>query len=207
MMCGFVLLMFLQEIHWIGTTLDLANLTSGLFMFLAVAVSEELFFRGYILNNLMKSFPKIPALLATSILFSVFHIVNSHYSWFSFLNILLAGLLLGLPYIYTKSLWLPMSLHFSWNFFQGPIFGFNVSGHDTYSLYTQSRTADTIWNGGGFGFEGSVLSIVFQLIAIVGLWWYYSRKEKINEINQSASPSGEKEADQEREPLELPANS
>ena len=177
MAAGFASLVFLNEIQWTGTNVVPGNLLLGVCLFVLVAFTEELFLRGYILNNLMKSMNRMVALLISSVFFSLLHIMNPSFSWFSFLNILLAGILLGLPYIYTKSLWLPIALHFSWNFFQGTIFGFNVSGQTTYSLFTQSRVADSIWNGGKFGFEGSALSVVFQIIAITGLWWYYSKKE------------------------------
>lgn len=173
---GFAVLVFLQEILWTGTNVDLSNILLGVVLFMLVALSEELLLRGYVLNNLMKSMHRIIALTISSIMFTLIHIFNSNSSWIGFLNIFLAGILLGLPYVYTKSLWLPIALHFSWNFFQGIIFGFNVSGHVTYSLFTQSRIADNIWNGGKFGFEGSVFSLVFQVIAIFYLWRYYSKK-------------------------------
>lgn len=178
MAAGFTTLVLLQEIQWSGTNFDPGNITLGICLFVLVAFSEELLLRGYVLNNLMKSMHRMVALLVSSVFFSLMHIFNAHFSWIAFWNILLAGILLGLPYIYTRSLWLPIALHFSWNFFQGTIFGFNVSGHVTYSLFTQTRTADNFWNGGNFGFEGSALSIAFQLIAILVLGWFYSRKEK-----------------------------
>jgi hypothetical protein len=113
MTAGFILLMMLKEIHWAGTNVDFSSLLLSVVLFLAVAFNEELIFRGYILNNLMRSMNRYVALLVTSVLFSLVHLGNDSFSWFSFLTILLAGLLLGLPYIYTKSLWLPVALHFS----------------------------------------------------------------------------------------------
>ena len=178
MAAGFVSLILFHEIQWKGINPDPVSFVYSLCFFIFVGISEELFMRGYILNNLMKSMNRWSALLVSSVLFSLMHIFNADFSWISFWNILLAGILLGLPYIYTKSLWLPVALHFSWNFFQGTIFGFNVSGHVTYSLINQTRTVDNLWNGGAFGFEGSILSIVFQVIAIGGLWWYYEKKSK-----------------------------
>ena len=179
MATGFSALVFFKEIQWTGTNVDLSNILLGVVLFVLVALSEELLLRGYVLNNLMKSMHRMAALLVSSVFFSLLHIFNANFSWIGFCNIILAGILLGLPYIYTKSLWLPIALHFSWNFFQGIIFGFNVSGHVTYSLLTQSRTADNIWNGGKFGFEGSALSLVFQAIAIFFLWRYYSKKSEL----------------------------
>lgn len=178
MAAGFASLVFLNEIQCTGTNVVPGNILLGICFFVLVAFSEELLLRGYILNNLMKSMNRMLALLISSVFFSLLHIMNPSFSWFSFFNILLAGIFLGLPYVYTQSLWLPVALHFSWNFFQGTIFGFNVSGQTTYSLFTQTRVSDTIWNGGKFGFEGSALSVVFQIIAIYGLWLYYSKKEE-----------------------------
>ncbi|MDP3912929.1 MAG: CPBP family intramembrane metalloprotease [Bacteroidota bacterium] len=175
MTTGFTTLVFLHEIQWLGTNVDTSNILLGTCLFVFVAFSEELLLRGYVLNNLMKS---MNHLIVLAVMFSLIHIFKNNFSWIGFWNIFLAGILLGLPYIYTKSLWLPIALHFSWNFFQGIVFGFNVSGHVTYSIFTQTRTADTIWNGGKFGFEGSVLSLVFQIVAILALWWYYSKKSE-----------------------------
>jgi len=139
---GFFILLFLQEINWVDTVPDLSSFLLSIVLFTAVAFNEELIFRGYILGNLMLSMNRYVALVVTSILFSLVHLGNDSFSWLSFLTIILAGLLLGLPYIFTRSLWLPIALHFSWNFFQGTIFGFNVSGNKEYSLITQSRSAE-----------------------------------------------------------------
>jgi hypothetical protein len=188
---GFILLIILKEISWAGTKVDLSSLLLSVVLFLAVAFNEELIFRGYILSNLMRSMNRYVALVVTSVLFSLVHLGNDSFSWFSFLTILLAGLLLGLPYLYTKSLWLPVALHFSWNFFQGTIFGFNVSGNKEYSLITQSREADTLMNGGAFGFEGSILSVIFLAIAICSFWFYHSRKERATHVALSAEESTE----------------
>jgi membrane protease YdiL (CAAX protease family) len=173
---GFSVLFLTDEIVWAGTNVYPQNILLGFILFALVAFSEELLFRGYILNNLMKSMPGGYALIICSVSFSLIHVFNSGYNWLSFWNLTMAGMLLGLPYIFTKSLWLPIALHLSWNFFQGTIFGFSVSGNITYSLIEQTRLTDNLWNGGKFGFEGSVLSIVLQLIAFMGLWWYYHRK-------------------------------
>jgi membrane protease YdiL (CAAX protease family) len=174
---GFFALVYLRQIHWQSTHWVLPDLVCEVFLFLMVAFSEELLSRGYVLNNLMQSMNKAWALVISALMFSLVHILNPNFSWMGFINIFLAGVLLGFPYIYTRQLWLPMALHFSWNFFQGPIFGFNVSGQEMYSLITQSRTADTIWNGGKFGFEGSLFCTILQVIVIGGLWWYYYQKE------------------------------
>lgn len=182
---GFASLIILDEIQWTGTNFELSDLIWSACMFVSVAVAEELFFRGYILNNLMKSMSRVWALVASSVLFSLMHVLNSYYSWLSFVDLSLAGLLLGLTYIYTQRLWLPIALHFSWNFFQGTIFGFNVSGSSTYSVIIQSHTSDNFLNGGSFGFEGSVLSIVIQLVVILFICWFFSRRNGIAELKEA----------------------
>jgi membrane protease YdiL (CAAX protease family) len=175
---GFLLLVLLHEINWTGINPDALSIFLSCILFIAVGFTEELFFRGYILNNLMLSMNRWVALLVSSVVFSLAHIGNAHFSVVGFTTIIMAGLLLGLPYIFTKSLWLPIALHFSWNFFQGTIFGFSVSGNTEYALVTQSRTTDTLLNGGPFGFEGSILAVIFLSLAIVALAIRYDRKEK-----------------------------
>ena len=175
---GFILLLSLNEINWVGVNPETTGILLSVALFIGVAFTEELIFRGYILNNLMLSMNRWVALSVTSVLFAVVHMGNANFTWISFISILFAGLLLGLPYIFSRSLWMPVALHFSWNFFQGTIFGFSVSGNNEYSLIMQSRPGDTLLNGGKFGFEGSVLAVVFLFLAIVGLGFYYYRKEK-----------------------------
>ena len=176
MATGFTTLVFIHEIEWTVTNFETVSILQSVSLFAMVSLSEELLLRGYVLNNLMKSMNRFRALILSSLMFTLLHVFNPNLSWIGFFNILLAGILLGLPYIYTQRLWLPLALHFSWNFFQGPIFGFHVSGHETYSLITQSRTTDNIWNGGTFGFEGSVLSLVYEAMAIFILWRYFNSK-------------------------------
>ncbi len=92
------------------------------------------------------------------------------------ISLFLAGILLGLSYIYTKNLWFPIALHLSWNLFQ-TLFGFNVSGKDTYSLIEFSLNEKNLLNGGAFGFEGSILSVISMIIIIIGIWIYYDREQ------------------------------
>ncbi|MCE1198003.1 MAG: CPBP family intramembrane metalloprotease [Marinilabiliales bacterium] len=175
---GFVTLLSLGEIRVTGFHPELSSLVISILLFVAVAFVEELLFRGYILSNLMRSMNRWIALLVSSLLFAGVHMGNAHFVPLSFFSILLAGILLGLPYVFTKSLWWPMALHFSWNFFQGTIFGFNVSGNAEYNLITQSRNGDTLLNGGAFGFEGSLLAILLLLGAAVWFGVVHFKEER-----------------------------
>jgi len=176
MSIGFFILRALNEIHILGSNLIISELLLSMLMYFLVALSEEILIRGYVLTNLMGSVNKYVALSISSLIFSLMHIGNYGYSWFSAFELFIGGLMLGLPYLYTRNLWFPISLHFSWNFFQGTIYGFDVSGSKGYSLIKQTHINNNIWNGGDFGFEGSILSIILQMICIVVLYFIFRNK-------------------------------
>jgi len=146
-----------------------------------VAIVEEVLFRGYILRNLMISFNKYIALIISSLLFSAIHGFNPNIDLFGFIDLFLAGILLGISYIFTKNLWFPIALHFSWNLTQ-TFLGFNVSGQDVYSIVEFKITENNLLNGGNFGFEGSIFSIISQIIFTVIIWYYYNKKVQFNVI-------------------------
>ena len=153
------------------------NIANGLWVFgtfVFVGISEELLLRGYVLKNLMVSFHKYIALIISSALFAFMHIANPNMDFLGMTGLFFAGLLLGYAYIVTQNLWLPIALHFSWNFFQS-FFGFNVSGNDFYSFVITTFPKENIWNGGNFGFEASVISLAFQPLTI-GTFYYIFRK-------------------------------
>lgn len=177
MTAGYLLLLFLGEINFERVIFDFKEIIISIFLFIIVAVMEELLFRGYILKNLMISFNKYVALIVSSVLFAFMHGLNPNIDLFALTNLFLAGILLGISYIHTKNLWFPIALHLSWNLFQ-TILGFNVSGQKTYSLIEFGITENNLLNGGKFGFEGSVLSVIAMLVTIVGIEIYYRRQKK-----------------------------
>ena len=156
---------------------NLVTILQSILLFTLVSVNEEVFVRGYILPNLMDSMNRYMALILSSLLFAGLHMLNPGVSFLGVTNIFLAGLLLGVGYIFTKNLWFPLALHFSWNFFQGPIFGFEVSGNNTNALISQSVNGSEILTGGKFGFEGSFLASILYAIALVIFWFVYSKQE------------------------------
>lgn len=178
MLIGFIILRVTKQISVESTNLNTAELLFTICIFIFVALAEELYFRGYVLNNLMSSFNRITALIISASFFAIVHSINPDFSVWSFIGIFIAGIFLGISYVFTKSLWLPISLHFSWNFFQS-FFGFNVSGINAYSFYDLKYNTETIWNGGKFGLESSVLVFLFQAVAIFLLYLIF-RKRKIN---------------------------
>jgi membrane protease YdiL (CAAX protease family) len=176
MSTGYFILLFLGEINFQRVVFNFKEIIISIGLFIIVAVMEEILFRGYILKNLMISFNKYVALLISSIIFALMHGFNPNMDLLSLTNIFLAGILLGISYIHTKNLWFPIGLHLSWNLFQ-TILGFNVSGQKAYSLIEFSITENNIINGGDFGFEGSILSIIAMIVTIFGIEIYYRRQK------------------------------
>ncbi|MEB8346807.1 CPBP family intramembrane metalloprotease [Flavobacteriaceae bacterium KMM 6898] len=176
MIVGYSILILLEEITFHNIIFDFKEIIISFLLFTFVSIAEETLFRGYILKNLMISFNKYIALIVSSLLFAVLHGFNPGIDILSLFYLFLAGILLGLSYIYTKNLWFPIGLHLSWNLFQALI-GFNVSGRDSYSIIEFKMDKNTLINGGDFGFEGSVLSIFAQIIIIIGITIYYNPRK------------------------------
>ena len=160
MAVGYTILILLGEIKFIGFNYDLKNIILLFLLFIAVSIAEETYVRGYVLKNLLQSFNPIISLIISSAIFSLLHFFNPNVNYIALTELFIAGILLGISYVYTKNLWFPIALHLSWNFFQ-VMFGFNVSGMDTYSLIEFEIIENNNINGGDFGFEGSYFSILF----------------------------------------------
>ena len=174
MAVGYSTLIFLGEIKFVSFNYDLKSIMLLFLLFIGVSVVEETYVRGYVLKNLLKSFNPVVSLIISPAIFSLLHFFNPNVNYIALTELFIAGILLGISYVYTKNLWFPIALHLSWNFFQ-VMFGFNVSGMDTYSLIEFEILENNNINGGDFGFEGSYLSILFSLIMIYFLWRYYKK--------------------------------
>ena len=150
-----------------------AALALMLIIFILVAVNEELLVRGYILQNLTEAYGKNKAVLASALLFGAMHLTNANASLAGVLNITLSGILFATAYWATDSLYLPIGLHLSWNFFLGPVFGFPVSGFSHWpSLISTTVTGPKLWTGGAFGPEAGLTGL-FAILAgtlIVRAW-------------------------------------
>lgn len=147
-------------------------------MFLAVAVGEEMIYRGVIFRWIDERWNTWVALLVSAILFGWMHITNDNATWWSSLAIAIeAGLLLGAAYKWSGSLWLPIGIHWAWNYTQGNVFGLAVSGTNAGDtiLVTTVNGPDII-TGGAFGPEASIVAVIFgTLYTIVFLNNRYHR--------------------------------
>lgn len=151
---------------------DTVSLVKSLFQFLIVGVGEEVLFRGIVFRMLDERWGTLVALVLSSLLFGFLHITNDNATvWSSIAITIEAGLLLGAAYKWSGSLWLPIGIHWSWNFFQGPVFGFAVSGNETCSLISPVIDGPLWITGGDFGAEASVPAVILGL-AVTILFFY-----------------------------------
>ena len=149
-------------------------------IFILVGWQEELLSRGYQLQNISDGMNLTWGVIISSFAFALLHLFNPGASWISTLGILLAGLFLSLGYILTGQLWLPIGLHIGWNFFEGVVFGFPVSGLNPYALVKVNLTGPEIWTGGQFGPEAGLLLLPALLLGAI-LVFIYSKKRIKND--------------------------
>ncbi|MET3127110.1 membrane protease YdiL (CAAX protease family) [Arcicella rosea] len=170
---GFIILKIMGFVQVIKLEFNPIIFVSYIFFFLAVAISEELMARGYVLSTLMEGMNKYAALSTSAFIFAGLHLMNNHIGFIPLVNLTLAGYLLGIYFIFRKNLMFPIGLHFTWNFFQGAVFGFEVSGHDVQGIITQNVIGDILWTGGAFGLEGSIVSLPIVILGIAFIYFFY----------------------------------
>lgn len=142
----------------------LGQLLLYLLIFIIVGWSEELLSRGYHLQTLSSGINLFWGVLVSSVIFGALHLGNPNASWVSAVGILFAGLFLALGYLRTGRLWLSIGLHIGWNFFEGIVFGFPVSGLATYPLLLIKVSGPLLWTGGAFGPEAGLIVVPAILI-------------------------------------------
>lgn len=154
------------------------DLLGTLLFFLLVAVTEEVMLRGFVLGRMLSAGMNcFVALFLSSVLFSAMHLFNPNFALLPFVNILLAGCLLGASFLYTRNLCFPVVLHWFWNWLQGPVLGYEVSGMDSgETLLTLRLTGSDLLTGGSFGFEGSLLCTVLLVGGTLAIVAYYERR-------------------------------
>ena len=154
------------------------DLLGTLLFFLLVAVTEEVMLRGFVLGRMLSAGMNcFVALFLSSVLFSAMHLFNPNFALLPFVNILLAGCLLGASFLYTRNLCFPVVLHWFWNWLQGPVLGYEVSGMDSgETLLTLRLTGSDLLTGGSFGFEGSLLCTVLLVVGTLAIVAYYERR-------------------------------
>jgi membrane protease YdiL (CAAX protease family) len=169
----------------------------SLILFTAVGVGEELFSRGYHLKNIAEGLsfagPKgavIVATLLSSVIFGLMHAANPNATAISTFNLFLAGAFLALGYILTGELAIPIGLHITWNFFQGNVFGFPVSGIDAGATFiTIEQGGPPSITGGAFGPEAGLIGIAAMTLgSILTILWVRVRYGKVGILERLVTP-------------------
>jgi membrane protease YdiL (CAAX protease family) len=153
--------------------------------FILVGWNEELLSRGYHLQTIASGLNLFWGVIISSAVFGLLHLGNPNATWVSAAGIFFAGVYLAYGYIRTSQLWLPIGLHIGWNFFEGVVFGFPVSGLDIYALTRITVHGPELWTGGAFGPEAGL--IVLPSLVLGGLLIYlYTRSSPVDTMRRTS---------------------
>ncbi len=155
-----------------GWETALVGLAVGLGLNALVGFGEEVDARGYVLQNLAEGIRFWPAVLVSAVYFGVLHLLNPGAGLGSTVGIVFAGILLASGYHATGRLWFSIGMHAAWNFAEGPVFGFPVSGLDMGGLLRLNISGPDWLMGGAFGPEagGLVIGVEVAMIALLLAW-------------------------------------
>ena len=159
---------------WQNQSMDavLIGTLEMLLIFVLVGWEEELLSRGYHLQNLASGINLPWGVILSSLIFALMHLGNPNVSVMAVLGLIAAGFFLAFGYLRTRQLWLPIGLHIGWNFFEGTVFGFQVSGLDIYRLIEQTVQGPQIFTGGEFGPEAGLILIPGLALGVALIYVY-----------------------------------
>jgi uncharacterized protein len=143
-----------------------------LLVFIATGWQEELLFRGYFLQNISDGLNPAWGSALSSLIFGAVHLTNPNASLMGALGVALAGLFMAFAYWRTRQLWLPIGIHIGWNFFEGPLLGFPVSGIGTFQLLQNRVAGPVLFTGGDFGPEAGLVVLPGILLGIALVYIY-----------------------------------
>ena len=163
--------------------LDVASQLSWLSLFLLVGVVEEVIFRGILFRLIADKWNIAVGLTTSSLLFGLAHLGNPGATLWAALAIALAsGWLFGMAYAYHQTIWVPIGMHWAWNYLEGGVFGCAVSGTplDYRPLITPKISGTDLLSGGAFGPEASIICVALGIaISIVYTMLYVKKKKKL----------------------------
>ncbi|HVM72596.1 MAG TPA: type II CAAX endopeptidase family protein [Anaerolineales bacterium] len=141
-----------------------------------VGWQEELLSRGYHLQTIASGINLFWGVMISALIFAALHVTNPYFNLASLIGIFLAGLFLAFAYLRTGRLWLSIGLHIGWNFFEGVVFGFPVSGIATFPLIRLAISGPPLWSGGAFGPEAGLILLPALLIGALLVDQYARRR-------------------------------
>ncbi len=155
----------------------------------AAAVTEELIFRGVLFRIVEERVGTWIALALTGLLFGLAHLPNPDADlWGAIAIAVEAGGMLAAAYVATRNLWVPIGLHFGWNFAAAGVFSTEVSGNGAeQGLLDSSLTGPALLTGGDFGPEGSVYSVLFGVLLTFFFLWLARRRGHMVPLRRRAA--------------------
>lgn len=154
-------------------------LTEVVLLHVPVVLHEELLFRGWPFQHLLR-WNRAAAVLISSVLFAALHLGNAAISILPLVNLFIGGVLLAYAYLFFRRLWAPIGVHFAWNLLAGPLLGYEVSGHSpAESVAVTMDLGSKLMTGGDFGIEGSVVITLLQIVALAALAAGVRRRDRV----------------------------
>jgi membrane protease YdiL (CAAX protease family) len=160
-----------------------SHISWGIFLFTAAGIAagsagEEILFRGFGFQSLLRVWGPHTTVFTVGALFAALHGANPNSTWLGILNTAGFGILFGYAFLRSGDLWMPIGLHFGWNFAL-PLFGVNVSGLTMRLTGFEMRwNASPVWSGGEYGPEGSILTTAVLLALSLFIWKAPVRKQE-----------------------------
>jgi uncharacterized protein len=176
-----IFVIYLSGSYHIVAVNSISNLIPALTMAISSAILEEILFRGILFRIIEEKLGSYIALLISALVFGLLHLLNPNSSLIVALGLSIqAGLLLGVLYMYSRNLWLPIGIHFAWNFTLGGVWGASVSGVPLEKSLITSTIQGNKWvTGGQFGPEGSIQATIFCLIVTTLFFFLCYKQNKI----------------------------
>lgn len=165
--------------------LTLYTLT-GFILFVFVGFEEELFSRGYCMKSLEQTGSKWVPTVVSAVIFSLLHSGNENLKLLGLFNIFLVGILFSIMVIKTGNIMMAIGYHITWNYFQGNIFGFPVSGTEPHGIYNIKILKDNFLTGGGFGPEAGVMTTLVVIAGVLVVWKIGKKDEKEKSFSAEA---------------------
>lgn len=147
--------------------------------------TEEIVTRGWLMNVLAARYNKGFALIFSSSIFGIMHLFNPDVNYIAVINIILVGIFFGIYVMKTNDLWSVCGMHTAWNFTQGNIFGFEVSGINVCvsSVFDLNLVGNKFISGGSFGPEAGIIATTVLISSILILFLFDNKRYFNNELN------------------------